>query len=115
MIVVLLAALVPTILIELGVLWLLLERRRRVLLASVAVNVLTNVPLNLYLMLANDDIGLGHILVGEVVVFVLEALWYLAFTRNLRQACIYSALCNAVSFLVGILAEILVEGVVLVR
>ena len=42
-----LTALIPTILIELGVLWLLLERQKKVLLSSIAVNVLTNVPLNL--------------------------------------------------------------------
>ena len=43
----LLVALILTILIEYGVLWMLLERRKKVLLSSIAVNVLTNVPLNL--------------------------------------------------------------------
>ena len=43
-----LLALVATVLIELGVLYLLGEKRKRVLLASVVINVATNVPLNLF-------------------------------------------------------------------
>lgn len=97
----LLAALILTILIEYGVLWMLLERRKKVLLSSIAVNVLTNVPLNLYLYFIDDRNG--TILIGEVVVFLVEALWYWFFTRNLKQAAIYSFLCNAISFLIGLL------------
>ena len=69
----LLTALIPTILIELGVLWLLKEQRKKVLLSSIAVNVLTNVPLNLYVLLVNDS--MGDILIGEVAVFLVEAVW----------------------------------------
>lgn len=97
----LLAALILTILIEYGVLWMLLERRKKVLLSSIAVNVLTNVPLNLYLYFIDDRNG--TILIGEVVVFLVEALWYWFFTQNLKQAAIYSFLCNAISFLIGLL------------
>ncbi|MBR0046601.1 MAG: hypothetical protein IJP75_06930 [Bacteroidaceae bacterium] len=101
----LLIALIPTILIEFGVLWLLMERRRKVLLSSIAVNVLTNIPLNLYVLCVNDS--MSHILIGEVVVFLVEAAWYFCFTRNLRQACIYSLLCNAISFLIGLLVQLI--------
>ena len=97
----LLVALILTILIEYGVLWMLLERRKKVLLSSIAVNVLTNVPLNLYLHFIDDRNG--TILIGEVVVFLVEAVWYWFFTRNLKQAAIYSFLCNAISFLIGLL------------
>jgi hypothetical protein len=100
-----LTALIPTILIELGVLWLLLERRKKVLLSSIAVNVLTNVPLNLYVLLVGDS--MGEILIGEVIVFLVEAVWYWFFTRSLRQALIYSFLCNAISFLLGMLVQLL--------
>ena len=100
----LMIALVPTILIELGVLWLLLERRKKVLLSSIAVNVLTNIPLNLYVLLVGDS--MGEILIGEVLVFLVEAVWYWFFTRSLRQALIYSFLCNAISFLIGTLFQI---------
>ncbi len=97
----LLIALIPTILIEGGVLWLMGERRKKVLGASVVVNVLTNVPLNLYLLLVNDT--WATILMGEVIVVVVETLWYLLFVKRLKQAFIYSALCNATSFLIGLL------------
>ena len=101
----LLTALVATILIEYGVLLLLGERRRNVLLGSVVVNVLTNVPLNLYVI--HHDIGLTGIALAEGLVVVAEALWYFAFTRSLGQSCVYSLLCNAVSFLTGLLFTIL--------
>ncbi|MBO7580252.1 MAG: hypothetical protein J6T38_01850 [Bacteroidaceae bacterium] len=101
----LLTALIPTILIELGVLWFLLERRKKVLLSSIAVNVLTNVPLNLYVLLVGDS--MVEILIAEVIVFLVEAVWYWFFTRSLRQALIYGFLCNAISFLLGMLVQLL--------
>lgn len=97
----LMTALVLTILIEYGVLWLLMERRKKVLLSSIAVNVLTNVPLNLYVLLVDDS--MGDIFIGEAVVFLVEAMWYWFFTHNVKQAVIYSFLCNAISFLIGLL------------
>lgn len=100
-----LCALIPTILIEYGVLWLLKERRKKVLLSSIAVNVLTNVPLNLSVIYL--DGSMGTILIGEVLVFLVETLWYWCFTRNLKQAAIYSFLCNAISFLIGWLVLLL--------
>lgn len=101
----LIIALIPTILIELGVLWLLKERRTKVLLSSVAVNVLTNVPLNLYF--SNTDYNWSRVLICELIVFVVEALWYLCFTGSFRQSVIYSFLCNAISFLMGLLLLII--------
>ena len=101
----LLTALVPTILIELGVLCLLKERRLKVLLASVAINVLTNPLLNLYLNCI--DGGWTSIGVGEVVVVVVEAACYYLLLRRIDTAIIYSLLCNAISFLTGCLVLLL--------
>ena len=101
----LLYTLIPTILIELAVLWLLREKRRKVLLASVAINVLSNVPLNLYLLYVAS--GIKEIIIGEVIVVVVETLWYLCFVKNLKQAFIYSLLCNAISFLLGVLVQLI--------
>lgn len=100
-------ALIGTILIELGVLWLLLERRKSVLCSSVVVNVLTNVPLNLLILHWGIIDGLSSLLLAEVLVVLIEALWYFCFVRQWRQAFIYSLLCNAISFLVGMLFEFL--------
>ena len=97
----LMATLLPTILIELVVLWLLGERRPKVLWSSVAVNILTNIPLNLYVQHAQPSIGVMAL--AEVGVIIVEAVWYVWFVRNLRQAMVYSLLCNTVSILTGLL------------
>lgn len=98
----LLTTLLPTILLELGVLWLLREKRARVLWASVAVNILTNVPLNLYVRHARPAIG--GMIMAEGIIIGVEMLWYWMFIRDLRLSAIYSLLCNAVSALTGLLA-----------
>jgi hypothetical protein len=99
----LLLSLTLTILIELGVLWLLMERRRKVLVLSVVINVLTNVPLNLAVI--HFGYSTKTVLIGELMVFIVEALWYLLFIKDIRKASIYSLLCNAVSFLIGLLGQ----------
>ena len=101
---ILILALVPTILIELVVLLLLRERRKRVLVSSVVVNVLTNVPLNLYIYYVSNSIS--ALLLGEVIVVLVEALWYYVFIKDLSRSFIYSILCNAISFLTGLLVQI---------
>ena len=100
LVVVLLIALVLTIVIELGVLLLLGERQKRVLCSSVVVNVLTNVPLNIILYYYEvDDVG---VILGELIVVVVEALWYFAFLKSWKKAVVYSVFCNVISFLAGL-------------
>lgn len=101
----LLIPLIGTIVIELGVLLLMGERRRKVLYGSVVINVLTNVPLNLYALY--EDKWLLTVVAGETTVVVVETLWYAWLVRNWRQAWVYSLLCNAISFLTGLLLELL--------
>ena len=100
-----LTALIMTIVIEYAVLLMLGERRRKVLLSSVVVNVLTNIPLNLYLLHVSHS--LTTILVGELLVVLAETLWYYCFLKEWKRAFVYSILCNAVSFLSGLLIELL--------
>ena len=95
----LLGPLVATIVIELGVLLFVGERRRKVLYGSVAMNVLTNVPLNLYAIYMGDV--WNTLIVGEILVVLTEALCYKRLVGEWRQAWIYSLLCNAISFLLG--------------
>ena len=106
----LLSTLLPTILIELGVLWLLGETRRKVLWSSVVVNTLTNVPLNLWLS-GDWSGGLNEwmlaVVIGEVLVVIVEAVWYWWFVREVKRAVVYSVLCNAISFLIGVLFQLL--------
>ena len=95
----LLGPLVATIVIELGVLLFMGERHRKVLYGSVAMNVLTNVPLNLYAIYMGDV--WNTLIVGEILVVLTEALCYRWLVGEWQQAWIYSLLCNAISFLLG--------------
>jgi hypothetical protein len=103
----LLIALVGTILIELGVLWFLRERRQKVLWSSVVINVLTNVPLNLLILQWGVIDDMPALLLAEAFIVLVEAVWYFCFVRSWRQAFIYSLLCNAISFLTGLLVQLL--------
>ena len=107
LIVILLLALVPTILIELGVLLLLREKRKKVLWSSVIINVFTNVPLNLYVTFVDESFT--TVFLAELLIILVEAAWYWLFVRRLSQAFIYSALCNAISFLTGLLFVLLLQ------
>jgi len=91
--------LLTTIIIELGVLLFLGERRRKVLWGSVVINVLTNVPLNLYAVNVSDE--WPTVVVGETLVVLIESLCYWWLIRRWGQAFAYSLLCNAISFLTG--------------
>ena len=91
--------LVATIVIELAVLLYLGERHKKVLWASVGINILTNVPLNIVVSYV-DDIWFS-LIIGELVVVIVEALCYWWLVRGWQQAVVYSLLCNAISFLVG--------------
>lgn len=102
----LLLALISTILIELVVLLLLRERRKWVLGSSVVINILTNIPLNLFVIYVDSSVM--TIVLGELLVIVAEALWYFLFIHSLSRAFVYSSLCNAISFLTGLLAELLI-------
>ena len=101
MLMTILPPLVATILIEYGVLRFLRERSRRVLWSSVVVNILTNVPLNL--MVVDYDFDWGVILLGELIVILVETLWYYFFVKAWGRATVYGFLCNAISFLSGVL------------
>ncbi|MBQ4392558.1 MAG: hypothetical protein II826_05535 [Prevotella sp.] len=102
-----LSALLLTIAVEVGLLMLMGETRADVLVGAVAVNILTNVPLN-YLLLTFGN-SVGRLMVGEVLVLVVETLWYFCFVRRWQRAVVYSLLCNATSFLVGILIQYIIK------
>ncbi len=95
--------LVATIIIEFIVLRLLKENNNKVLLSSVIINTLTNLPLNLFV--AKDMFSIG---IAEVTIVVIEAIGYYFFVKDIKKAFIYSALCNAISFFTGLLIDIAV-------
>lgn len=103
MILPLLYALVATIIIEALVLLAFGERRWTVLGASVAMNVLTNVPLNLVVrhVPALHTSIVGQIAL-EVVVLIIETALFWLVVRNRRTAFTYAFSCNATSYLCGV-------------
>ena len=103
----LLGALLFTILIEQAVLRLLTEWDRKSALASVGMNVLTNVPLNLIVFWVDDS--WLTILAGEVLVIIIEALLYFRYKKPLSRAFIISMLCNATSYFTGLLFTLILQ------
>lgn len=99
----LLYALVATIIIEALVLLALGERRWRVFGASVAMNVLTNVPLNIVVshMPALQASIAGQIAL-EAVVLAIETVLFWLVMKDRRQAFIYALACNATSYFCGV-------------
>ncbi len=93
--------LVATIIIEFIVLRLLKENNKKVLLSSVIINILTNLPLNLFV--PKDMVSIG---IAEVTIVVIEAIWYYFFVKDIKKALTYSALCNIISFFTGLLIYI---------
>lgn len=95
--------LVATIIIEFIVLRLLKENNKKVLLSSVIINTLTNLPLNL--LVPKDMVSIG---IAEVAIVVIEAIWYYLFIKDIKKSFIYSTLCNTISFFTGLLIDIAV-------
>lgn len=94
-----------TILIETLVLLLIKERRWSVLGISLLMNILTNVPLNLSIWLCEIPLTPIYIIVLEVAVVIVESVFYYLVLRNYHKALLYSLLCNATSYLVGLLVQ----------
>lgn len=100
--------LVATIMIEALVLLLMGEKRWQVLAMSVLMNILTNVPLNLLaLTFPLLQTSLPVQLAAELIVLILESTFFYLAVRNVRQALTYATLCNAISYLAGLLFTLL--------
>lgn len=99
----LLFPLVATVGIELLVLLCLRERRWTVLAASVVMNIMTNVPLNLAASrMPALQTSLPAQLVAEAVVVAAETLLFRIVTDRWSTAAKYALLCNVVSYLCGV-------------
>lgn len=99
----LLFPLVATIGIELLVLLFVRERRWTVLAASVVMNIMTNVPLNLAASrMPALQTYLPAQLAAEAIVVVAETLLFRIVTGRWSTAAKYALLCNVVSYLCGV-------------
>lgn len=97
--------LILTILLEGLALLLMRERSPLFYLYWTAVTTLTNLPVNLYLQFLFTGSILEYWLalaVLETLVFTVEFLLCLAYTKDKKKSAKYSAVCNLTSFLSGL-------------
>ncbi len=97
--------LLATVFIELGILKALGVNSKKILFSSIFINTFTNISLNVYLFCVND--GIIDIIVGEFLVFIIEAICYFALTPKMSLALWYSFICNVGSFLIGLLVQLI--------
>ena len=103
----LLYPLIATIVIEALVLLLLRERRWQVLSMSVVMNIMTNLPLNLFVYFCLDTLTVPTIIALEGLVMAVEVFLFSLVTHNKRQAITYGVLCNLTSYLLGLIFTLL--------
>ena len=98
-------ALVFTILIEGVILFQLKERRLKIYIAMIIMNVVTNVPLNVFSILALNKWDLGFIVLFvpciEIGIALIETLAYYFYTKEKTRSIIYGIFCNAYSYIIG--------------
>lgn len=101
----LLVPLMATILLESFLLLCIQEHRWKVLAISVLLNVLTNVPLNIFVMAYEVTSPLN--LIGlECLVVVVEFIGYWLVLNDRRRAFKYSFACNTFSAIIGFLCQL---------
>lgn len=118
----LVARILITIAIEMGVALLFGFRERKAILLLVAVNTSTQIILNVLLNVINFNSGQSAFVVGyiliELAIFVIEAILYSAvmnkFTDTPKKTgffVIYALVANAISFGAGIVVANLIPGI----
>ena len=97
-------ALILTIAIEMGMLMLMGEKRRKVLLTSVWMNAATNIALNMYITFVRCIVW--EVIAAEVIIIIIEAAGYYLVTKDKKKSITYSTLCNGVSCFAGVIMSI---------
>lgn len=118
----LVARILITIALELGIAWLFFYRSRKQLLVICLTNVVTQTILNVLLNLINYNSGIRAFVINyiglECLVFVLEGCFYAAVLKRLKadperklHPWLYALTANAVSFGAGLLISHLIPGI----
>ena len=119
----LLARIVLTIAVELGIALLFGFREKKQFRFIVIVNVITQIALNVTLNVVNYHLGLFGFLIFyvllELAVFLIEGIFYAIFLKKLSEKkvaswkpWIYALAANAVSFALGLLLAFWIPGIV---
>lgn len=98
------STLLLTVIIEYCLLRLMGEERGKVLYASMVINAATNLPLNIFFATAST----GTQLIAETIIIFVEAILYYFIIGDVKTSFAYSTLCNATSFLTGVLIELMI-------
>lgn len=84
------------------------ERRWQVLAMSMLMNILTNIPLNLYAASCTHDMSITFIFILESAVVIVESLLFYIVTRDRRTAFLYGLTCNVASYLCGLTFQLFI-------
>ncbi|MCM1131413.1 MAG: hypothetical protein NC310_04540 [Roseburia sp.] len=93
--------LVLTLIIETLVLYFLKERRKRVFLLLIGMNVITNISLNLigyYVEIEQLWVYVIMIIILEAIIWIIEGIGYFIEIKDKRKAILYTLACNGMSF-----------------
>lgn len=95
-----------TCIIEIIILIILSERRINILLFSLLINALTNIPLNLFLKFNKfDSVFIYYLIVIilEILIIFIESVLYYLVIKDKKKSIMYGFFCNSFSFSIGIL------------
>ena len=105
-----LVALILTVILECLALIILKERDKLFYLYWIGVTSFTNISANLFLAYAFHGGELEYwltVAVIEIIVFVVEFVLGLVYTNNKKKSLVYSAVCNSISFFIGLIIQII--------
>ena len=76
----------------------------------IIINIITNIVLNslyhIILLFNNNIINILYILIGEIIIFFVEALYYSKHLNIKTNKYIFSLLLNSISFMVGLVIHL---------
>lgn len=76
----------------------------------IIINIITNVTLNslyhIIILFNNNIINILYILIGEIIIFFVEAVYYSKHLDIKTNKYIFSLLLNSISFMVGLIIHL---------
>lgn len=93
-----------TLIIEVGALFLLKERRGKVYFAAILMNIFTNISLNLfnyYVIIEELWVAWLVLIFLEFFIWFLEGLGYFILLKDIKRAICYTLVLNMSSFFFG--------------
>ena len=76
----------------------------------IIINIITNIVLNslyhIILLFNNNIINILYILIGEIIIFFVEAVYYSKHLDIKTNKYIFSLLLNSISFMVGLIIHL---------